>query len=114
MNDRRLDDDRIRNFSRRVRVVGDVEIDRRGAQQGQSVASITSVTTKAGDTHVRDIEFPLGAAQNPLEADELHAKFSSLTSSVLDDSGKRAITSAVYGIEALADISELSDLLARN
>lgn len=110
MTDRRIADGAIRDFSERIRVVGDIEIDQR-APHRQSVGSITTVTTKSGQQYSRDIEFPRGAAQNPLETSELEAKFARLTADVLDDAGRKELKEAVYGIETLTDVRQLTNLL---
>lgn len=114
LRDRRIDDPAIRRLSERVTLVGDPGIDRRATTGRQSVGSITTVRTLDGREFTRDVEFPLGAAENPLAPADLEAKFRRLTAGVIGAERADAIRAAVVGIEELPSIRTLTDLLASN
>lgn len=111
VEDRRSDPS-IADLAGRITVVGDASLDERATPGHQSIGSITEVTTRAGATYVRDMEFPLGAAENPLSDDDLRAKFARLTTGVVDAERARHITAAVDELDSADDVGTLTGLLA--
>jgi 2-methylcitrate dehydratase PrpD len=110
MRDRR-DEASIRDLSEKITLVGDDEIDRRSAPGHQSVGSITTVLTHDGREVTRDIEFPLGASENPLSQVDLEQKFRRLTADVISPDTAAAITVTTHRIERLGCVRELTELL---
>jgi 2-methylcitrate dehydratase PrpD len=70
------------------------------------------VTTDDGTAHRVRIDQPHGAPTDPVTNDELVAKFHALADRVTTRDRAAAIERAVTGLDALADIRELIDLLA--
>jgi 2-methylcitrate dehydratase PrpD len=108
MNDRRTEPS-IAALAGKITIAGDDSFDERGLRQ--SVGSITSVTTHSGATFVRDVEFPIGAAENPLSDQDLERKFTSLTADVVDAERADRIKAVIADLETLADINDLTRLL---
>lgn len=108
MHDRREDDPAIRSLSERITITGDEALDSGGLRQ--SVGSVTEVRTARG-AFVREVEFPLGAAENPLSDEDLTRKFVSLTADVLPEGRAGQIRQAVETLETLPDVRALTDLL---
>jgi 2-methylcitrate dehydratase PrpD len=104
-------DPAIASLSERITIVGDDTLDERAAGLRQSVGSITEVTTYAGATFTRDIEHPLGAAENPLSARDLQDKFAKLTAGILDDGRAVEIKRVIDELETLTDVNDLTRLL---
>lgn len=111
MTDLRLTDPAIAALSDRITVAGDAALDERAGALRQSVASVTEVTSRTGETYVRDVEHPLGAAENPLSEADLERKFTALTADVLDGERARAVKAAVDGLDRAPDITALTSLL---
>ncbi|WP_181790543.1 MmgE/PrpD family protein [Streptomyces phytophilus] len=111
MTDLRLTDPGIAALGDRVTVTGDAALDERAGALRQSVASVTEVTARTGETYVRDVEHPLGAAENPLSEADLERKFTALTADVLDGERARGIKAAVDGLDGAADVAALTSLL---
>ncbi len=110
MTDRRADP-AVAAFADRITIRGDDLLDRRSVGARQSVGSITEVTTHAGAIHVRDVESPLGAAANPLSDADLERKFAHLTADVLDPDRATRLGTVIDDLDALPDITPLTDLL---
>jgi 2-methylcitrate dehydratase PrpD len=107
LHDRRSDE-RIGSLSRRIRVIGDAELDR---TYPAVYRSVIDVETMDGRHHVRDVTHPKGSPQHPLTREERVAKFSRLTRDVLSAERAREIGEAVGRLEELADINDLTRLL---
>lgn len=112
INDRRLEDTRIKDFHDRITVEGDRSLDE-AAGPGQSVASTVTLTTRVGDCFSRHVTHPRGAAENPLTDEELQQKFRQLTTGTISPETAQAIHAAVFGIEQASDLSTLLTHLRR-
>lgn len=108
INDRR-DHEGINALSRRIRVIGDEELDR---TYPDLYRSIIEVRTNGGAQHLRDITHPKGSPENPLAPAELSQKFETLTRDVLPPERRQAVTRAVERLEDLEQITELTELLS--
>lgn len=102
-------DVRIRSLSERIEVVGDDETDR---TYPDLYRSIITVETHKGARYTRDVTHPKGSPENPVDRHLLDEKFARLTRDVLDDRKRRQITDLVGSLEQVADIRELTRLLA--
>ncbi len=106
----RLDADDIWRLVRRTEVHLDEARDR--APVTERFATDLAVTTDDGNVqHVR-IDQPHGGPADPVTNAELVAKFHALADRVTTRDRATSIEAAVTGIDALADINELIDLLA--
>jgi aconitate decarboxylase len=65
-----------------------------------------------GSTRESFVDMPRGGLLKPLSNDDVVEKFRALTEPLIDADRARAIEAAVLGIEELADIGELTELLA--
>jgi aconitate decarboxylase len=70
-----------------------------------------AVTLKDGSTREKTVAHPPGTGDRPLIDADIVAKYRSLTRSLIDTDRQHAIEKAVLGLEALEDISTLTDLL---
>ncbi|MEV6424625.1 MmgE/PrpD family protein [Streptomyces sp. NPDC051662] len=109
MEDRRSDP-AIAEFANRITLTGDGLFDQRSGGKHQSVGSITQVTTHSGAKYIRDVEFPLGAAQNPLSDNDLQNKFTSLTAGVVDPDRAAQIKRLIDELDTVEDINTLTQL----
>jgi 2-methylcitrate dehydratase PrpD len=71
-----------------------------------------AVTTRDGAVHRLRVDVPHGAPTDPVTNDELVAKFHALADRVTSSARAEAIERAVVGLEDLADVNDLIDLLA--
>jgi 2-methylcitrate dehydratase PrpD len=110
MHDRRTEP-AIAALAEKITIVGDDSFDERSGGHRQSVGSTTEVTTHSGATFVRDVEFPLGAAENPLSDEDLERKFTRLTAGIADTERATQIKHAINGLDTLEDINDLTRLL---
>lgn len=109
MHDRR-DEPGIAALAGKITITGDDSFDQRAGSR-QSVGSITEVTTRTGATFVREVEFPLGAAENPLSDNDLEGKFNARTTDVISGARAGEIRDMVRNLDAVADINDLAGLL---
>ena len=107
LHDQRSDPD-IEALSKRIRVVGDDELDR---TYPDLYRSVIEVETEDGSRHVRDVTHPQGSPEHPLTRDDITRKFSRLTSAVASPQRAAEIIEAVDRLEQLADIGVLVQLL---
>jgi aconitate decarboxylase len=70
-----------------------------------------AVTLKDGSTREKTVAHPPGTGDRLLTAADIVAKYRSLTRSVIDSDRQDAIEKAVLNLEALEDITALTDLL---
>ena len=75
--------------------------------------SIITVELRGGGRHVRDITYPKGSPENPVERGVLDRKFAALTRDVLEPERGREIAETIERMERLEDIGEFTGLLAR-
>ena len=105
----RLDADDIWRLVERT----DVHLDesRDGAPIAERFGTDLAVTTDDGTVHRVHVDQPHGAPTDPITNDEVVAKFHALADRVTSPERAAAIERAVTGLDALADIRELVDLL---
>ncbi|MDT5303460.1 MAG: hypothetical protein QOG79_6775 [Mycobacterium sp.] len=106
----RLDADDIWRLVERTDVHLDESRDR--APVAERFGTDLAVTTDDGTVHRVRIDQPHGAPTDPVTNDELVAKFHALADRVTTRDRAAAIERTVTGLDALADIRELVDLLA--
>ena len=106
----RLDADDIWRLVARTDVHLDESLDR--APLTERFGTDMAITTDDGDVHRIRIDQPHGAPADPVTNDELVVKFHALADRVTSRDRATAIEQAVTGIDDLADVNELVDLLA--
>ena len=106
--DEKIMDPQIRAQLNKVEVVADPEIEALfpGLQR-----VIVSITTTAGETHTKQIDYPKGDPRNALTDQEVEEKFDALAEPVLSAERRARIKKTVWELQDLASITELMDLL---
>jgi 2-methylcitrate dehydratase PrpD len=85
----------------------DVQLD-----EALQFATDLTITMRDGTAPHKRIDAPHGAPDDPVTNDELVAKYRSLAGPILDADRLTAIENAVLGLDDLADLNELTALLA--
>jgi 2-methylcitrate dehydratase len=102
-------DPQIRAQLRKVEVVADPEIESLFPAL-QRVA--VEVTTGDGRSYEKRLDYPKGDPRNPLTDGEVEAKFDALAGPVLSDAARARVKDAVWGLERLASVTQLMEMLA--
>ena len=105
----RLRDSRIAALSKRVRVLGDDELEKLFPAQW---SGITAVRARDGREFTEAVYYPKGDPENPLTADELQGKFLALATKATTRKKAEQIADVVAGLDAMSDASHLTRLLA--
>ena len=105
-DDRFLQNSEINNLMEKVKVIGELELDR---YFPQSWPGRVKISLKHGSSHTREIIVPKGEKENPMSVQEVEEKFLSLAAPVLGDSRARSV---IGELQALADRDSLNALLA--
>lgn len=104
----RVADPQIRELAHHVKVVADPAMNLR---RYDYPAAKIAVTLKDGRTLQESVTAQYGDARNPISHEELVGKFTSLASSVLVEGRIQKVIDAVYRLDQLNDIRELTGLL---
>lgn len=102
-NNARLPEPMLLRLSDRVNIVPDASLPR-------GVSCRMTMTMDDGTQHVAQVDYPKGSIQNPMNDDELRAKFDSLVHPVLGAHRASEIAAMVQGIEDVSDIGQLMQL----
>lgn len=103
-----IKDPRILEFTRKVRVVHDPEMDGLGQELAYFVKVV--VKTRDGRCLEKAIQYPKGTRSNPISNDELVKKFSTLASKVLKPDKIEQIVQSVQNLEKERHIPKLVNL----
>ncbi|NOY55944.1 MAG: MmgE/PrpD family protein [Actinobacteria bacterium] len=104
----KIEDPQIRAQLNKVVVVADPEIEKDfPARQRVGV----TITTKDGRTFTKDLDYPKGHPNNPLTSTEIEEKFDALAAPVMSSGRRRQIKDAVWNLENLDSVRDLTDLL---
>jgi len=79
----------------------------------RGVSCRMTMTMEDGTQHVSQVDYPKGSIQNPMNDDELRAKFDSLVHPVLGAGRATEIAAMVQGIEDVADVGQLMQLTSK-
>jgi 2-methylcitrate dehydratase PrpD len=107
LQDRRTDPE-IGALSRHVRVVADDALDQTFPER---YATIVEVTTQGGERYAERVDYARGCPQNPVSYEEIAAKFADLAGPALGAERAGRVKAMVAGIERLADVAELAEVL---
>jgi 2-methylcitrate dehydratase len=100
-------DSRIRAQLKKVRLVGDKDIDKSFPRLQRT---IVHVTTTDGLTLTKELEYPKGDPRNPLSDAEIEQKFASLAEGVLSPGQQDELKNAIWNLENFGPVSELMAL----
>jgi aconitate decarboxylase len=100
---------RIVEFSRRVEVVPEPELDKLGPEFRHAI--IAEIKTKDGKSFRKRVETAKGSNENPMSKDEVINKFRILAGKVVSQQQVDDLNGIVQNIEKIADVRELSDKL---
>jgi len=106
----RIADPAIMDLIDRIEAHVDPEIDALGPAH-RHVARVC-VTTRDGARIEKRVEFRKGSAENPLDAADVETKFRALTQDMLGAETVQRLVDGVAGLETLADVRALVDLMA--
>lgn len=98
----------IESLSRKIRVIGDDELNR---TYPDLYRSIVEVETANGARYMRDVTHPKGSPENPLTRTELTQKFTALTRETVSPRRRDEILDVVDRLDELSDIGLLTELL---
>jgi len=105
----KVKDPRIIQFSRKVKVIPDPELDKLGPEFRHTV--IAEVKTKDGRTFSERVESAKGSQKRPITTDEVIHKYQALAGKVLSQKRTAELQNRVENLEAVADMREFSKLL---
>jgi 2-methylcitrate dehydratase PrpD len=105
-NDARLQGSMLLRLSDLVDIRPDATLPR-------GVSCRMTMTMEDGTQHVSQVDHPKGSIQNPMDDDELRAKFDSLVHPVLGAGRASEIAAMVRGIEDVADVGQLMQLTSK-
>lgn len=105
-DDRFLQSSEVKSLMGKVKVRGEIELDR---YFPQSWPGRVRISLRDGSSHTREIIIPKGEKENPMSVQEVKEKFLSLAAPVLGDAKAQSVIGAV---QALADRGSLNELLA--
>jgi len=101
----RLTDPTLLRLSNMLEFVVDPDLPR-------GVSCLLTVQMEDGSEFQSQVDYPKGSIQNPMNDDELRAKFDSLVIPVLGGERAKEITTAIFNIENLGDIGQLMRLMS--
>jgi len=103
-----LEDPEIERLSKKMRVIGDVSLEKNYPDQYESIVKLK---TKDGRTFSKYIDWPKGSQQRPLSYDELKEKFFRVTSNIISKDRAEDILAWVETADKQSDVEELCRLL---
>jgi 2-methylcitrate dehydratase PrpD len=106
----RLADPRIRDVMRRVEIQDDPTMNQR---YPETLASIAEIETKTKGTIRHEVIYPKGNVKNPLNKEEVAAKFRGLASVTLPQDQSEELLSLLFRLDELSSTKELIRLLRK-
>jgi 2-methylcitrate dehydratase PrpD len=108
--DEKLESKEILDFSKKVKVTVDQEMDKAYFAEDRLSARV-EITTNAGDTLEKYVKIPLGDPRNPLSKAEIEAKFRSQAAHCLDAETIDTVVDKIFDFENIEDISTFMPML---
>ena len=105
----KVNDPRIMEYSRKVEVIPDPELDKRGPEFRHAI--IAEVRTKDGGTFSERVDTARGSDKRPLSADEVINKYTILAGRVLPQNRVNDLENMVLNLETVSDVGKLAELL---
>jgi len=104
----RLEDPEIERLSKKMRVIGDVSLEKTYPDQYESIFKLK---TKDGRALTKHINWPKGSEQRPVSYDELKEKFFRVTTNIISKNRAEGILAWVETAEKQSDVEGLCSLL---
>ena len=104
----RLDDPEIERLSKKMRVIGDVSLEKNYPDQYESIVELE---TKDGRNLSKYIDWPKGSQQRPLSDDELREKFFRVVTTAISKDRAEEILTWIENTEKQEDVESLCRLL---
>ena len=98
----------IRAQLKKVEVVADPEIEKVFPALQRVIVNIT---TTAGKTFTKQLDYPKGDPRNPLTDSEVEEKFAALAEGVLSPSAQKKLKEAIWNLEKIGSVSKLMALM---
>jgi 2-methylcitrate dehydratase PrpD len=108
-DDETVNDRTIIEYSRKVKVIPDPDLDKLGPAFRHTV--IAEVKTRDGEIFVERVDAPKGSEKRPMTTDEVIEKFKTLAGKVLPQERVEKLQEMVFSIEKISDVRELAELL---
>lgn len=108
-SEEKIKDSKVIDFSRRVKVMVDPELDKLGPQYRHTV--IAEVKTKDGRTYTERVETAKGSEKRPMTSDEVVRKYRILAGKVLPEKQVARLQDMVENLEKVNNVNELAKLL---
>ena len=105
----KVNDPRIIEYSRKVEVIPDPELDKRGPEFRHAI--IAQVRTTDGRTLTERVDTAKGSDKRPLSADEVIQKYAMLAGRALPQKGVDDLHDVVINLDKVSDVRELAKLL---
>jgi 2-methylcitrate dehydratase PrpD len=103
------DSPKVEEFSKRIQVQYDNDLDQYFPQK---YTSVIVLETMGGETFEERVEYALGTPENPLSDKEVEMKFRDLTAVVIDERRQREIIKTIHDLERCEKITDLTTLLS--
>lgn len=105
-DEEKIFNDTVRAQLPKVKVVGEPAYEKLFPEKQPNEVTIT---TRAGEKHVKYVEFPMGDPRKPIPEENLDAKFRSLAEGVISPERMDEVKKTVYSLE---NVERLSDFMA--
>ena len=102
----KIKDPAIIDFSRKVEVVADPELDRLGSEFRHTV--VAEVKTTSGRTHRKRVETAKGSNKRPMPPADVVKKYRILAGQIISDKDVDALQQMVQELETLSDVRRLA------
>jgi len=107
--EQKVQDPRIIEYSRRVEVIPDPELDKLGPQFRHAI--VAEVLTRDGTTFSERVDTAKGSTKKPMSTDEVMRKYTMLVGKVFSEQRVAELQDTVLHLEQLSDVRTLSQLL---
>jgi aconitate decarboxylase len=107
--DEKIRDPRIIEYSRKIEVIPDPELDKLGPEYRHAV--IAEIKTKDGRVFTERVDTAKGSEKRPMTVDEVFQKYRILTSKVSTSKSTQKLIDMVQNLEQVSDVNTLSQLL---
>jgi len=105
----KVKDPNIMEYSRKVEVIPDPELDKLGPQFRHAI--VAEVKTWDGATYAERVDTAKGSEKKPMAADEVINKYKILAGTILDKKSVVELQDMVLNLEKVSDVRELAKLL---
>ncbi|MEQ1772673.1 MAG: MmgE/PrpD family protein [Burkholderiales bacterium] len=104
----RLHDPAVRDLMNRIKIAENTDFT---SQFPGKLMTQIEVVTKSGQRIVESAQYPKGHAKNPMSDDDVNSKFSAVCEGLMDTARRDALLKTLWGIDQVADLNGMFDLL---